>query len=275
MSQTIRRILHGTIRRLEMFTVLLVKNRVLMPHWDFIYTFRSVANAANSAIFVFIPIRIVSEIDTYLNALAKEVEVYSRQPAIAGRPLRFVYFGGGTPSYISVNHLTTLVDRIKQVMPWDSAEEVAFECEPGTLTQKKLEAIKAIGVTRLSLGVENLNDEILAENGRAHLSKEVYRIDPWIKELAFDQVNIDLISGMIGETWDSWRETVRKTIELDPDSITVYQLELPFNTVYSKDILGGDALPVADWKLKREWHQYAFEQFCKSRLRTIQCLHGA
>ena len=125
-----------------------------------------------------------SEIDVYLNALAKEIEVYSRQPAIAGRPLRFVYFGGGTPSYISVNHLTTLVDRIKQVMPWDSAEEVAFECEPGTLTQKKLEAIKAIGVTRLSLGVENLNDEILAENGRAHLSKEVYRIDPWIKEVS-------------------------------------------------------------------------------------------
>ncbi|MCY4402569.1 MAG: coproporphyrinogen-III oxidase family protein [Candidatus Poribacteria bacterium] len=205
-----------------------------------------------------------SEIDTYLNALAKEIELYSEQPAIAGRPLRFVYFGGGTPSYISVKHLTTLVDRVKKVMPWDAAEEVAFECEPGTLTQKKLEAIKSIGVTRLSLGVENLNDEILAENGRAHLSKEVYRIAPWIQELAFEQVNIDLISGMIGETWESWRDTVQKTIELDPDSITVYQLELPFNTVYSKDILGGDSLPVADWKLKREWHQYAFEQFAKS-----------
>ena len=61
-------------------------------------------------------------------------------------------------------------------MPWDAAEEVAFECEPGTLTEKKLDAIKAIGVNRLSLGVENLNDDILAENGRAHLSKEVYRI---------------------------------------------------------------------------------------------------
>ena len=205
-----------------------------------------------------------SEIDTYLNALGKEIEIYSEQPAIIGRPLRFVYFGGGTPSYISVKHLTTLVDRVKKVMPWDEAEEIAFECEPGTLTQKKLEAIKAIGVTRLSLGVENLNDEILAENGRAHLSKEVYRIHPWIKSLSFDQVNIDLISGMIGETWESWRVTVQKTIELDPDSITVYQLELPFNTVYSKDILGGDSLPVADWKLKREWHQYAFEQFGKA-----------
>ena len=94
--------------------------------------------------------------------------------------------------------------------------------------------------------------------------KRSNRIVPWIKQLAFNQVNIDLISGMIGETWESWRETVRKTIELDPDSVTVYQLELPFNTVYSKDILGGDALPVADWKLKREWHQYAFEQFTQA-----------
>jgi oxygen-independent coproporphyrinogen-3 oxidase len=87
---------------------------------------------------------------------------------------------------------------------------------------------------------------------------------PWIKSLAFDQVNIDLISGMIGETWESWHETVSKTIELEPDSVTIYQLELPFNTVYSKDILGGDTLPVADWKLKREWQQYAFEQFVEA-----------
>ena len=103
-------------------------------------------------------------------------------------------------------------------MPWDSAEEVAFECEPGTLTQGKLEAIKEIGVTRLSLGVENLNDDILAENGRAHLSKEVYRVMPWIDALDFDQVNIDLIAGMVGETWDSWRDTVQRTIDLNPDS---------------------------------------------------------
>ena len=128
------------------------------------------------------------------------------------------------------------------------------------MTQGKLEAIKEIGVTRLSLGVENLNDEILAENGRAHLSKEVYRVTPWIADLGFDQVNIDLIAGMVGETWDSWRDTVERTIDLNPDSITVYQMELPFNTVYSKDIFGGKDLYVADWKTKREWHHYAFEQ---------------
>ncbi len=202
-----------------------------------------------------------SEIETYLDALAREVEIYSTLPAIKDRLLSFVYFGGGTPSYISAKHLKTLVDRLKKAIPWDGADEIAFECEPGTLTQTKLEAIREIGVTRLSLGVENLNDEILAENGRAHLSKEVYRVMPWIEALDFDQVNIDLIAGMVGETWESWRETVKRTIDLNPDSITVYQMELPFNATYSQDILGGKALPVANWKTKREWHNYAFEQF--------------
>lgn len=202
-----------------------------------------------------------SEIETYLDALAREVEIYSALPAIKNRPLTFVYFGGGTPSYISAKHLKALVDRLKQAIPWDGADEIAFECEPGTLTQTKLEAIREIGVTRLSLGVENLNDDILAENGRAHLSKEVYRVMPWIESLNFDQVNIDLIAGMVGETWESWRETVKRTIDLNPDSITVYQMELPFNATYSQDILGGKALPVANWKTKREWHNYAFEQF--------------
>ena len=201
-----------------------------------------------------------SDIQTYLDVLATEIALYSELPSVADRPLKFVYFGGGTPSYISSNHLKALVKRIKATMAWDNAEEVAFECEPGTLTQGKLEAIKAIGVTRLSLGVENLNDTILAENGRAHLSKEVYRVVPWIAALEFDQVNIDLIAGMVSETWESWRDTVQRTIDLNPDSITVYQMELPFNTVYSKDIFGGKDLFVADWKTKREWHHYAFEQ---------------
>jgi oxygen-independent coproporphyrinogen-3 oxidase len=203
-----------------------------------------------------------SEIELYLDALGREIELYAGMPAVKDRSLQFVYFGGGTPSYISAKHLRALVDRVKAAMPWGDAEEVAFECEPGTLTRAKLEAIKEIGVTRLSLGVENLNDEILRENGRAHLSKEVFRTTPWIKDLAFDQLNIDLIAGMVGETWSTWRETVQQTIDLNPDSITVYQMELPFNAVYSKEIMNGKMdKPIADWKTKREWHNYAFEQF--------------
>ncbi|HZI95151.1 MAG TPA: coproporphyrinogen-III oxidase family protein [Patescibacteria group bacterium] len=202
-----------------------------------------------------------AQVRSYLSALGAEVELLARQQAIGGRPLRFVYFGGGTPSFISARDLKSLVARVQAAMPWTGAEEITFECEPGTLTQAKLEAIREIGVTRLSLGVENFDDAILKENGRAHLSEEIHRVIPWIRTLSFDQLNIDLIAGMVGETWDTWRETVQRTLDANPDSVTVYQMELPFNTVYSQDLLGGQReLPVAGWDLKRAWHDYVFEK---------------
>ncbi|MDZ7359936.1 MAG: coproporphyrinogen III oxidase family protein [candidate division KSB1 bacterium] len=202
-----------------------------------------------------------SEIQAYLDAVTKEVQLYSALPAIKGRRLKFVYFGGGTPSYISAKHLQEFAKTLKAIIPWDGAEEITFECEPGTLSEPKLQMIREIGVTRLSLGIENFNDAILEENGRAHLSEEIFRVLPWIKALHFDQLNIDLIAGMVGERWETWRETVQKTIDIDPDSVTIYQMELPFNTVYSKSLLdGNNHVPVANWDTKRAWHAYAFEQ---------------
>ncbi len=200
------------------------------------------------------------QIQSYLDALAREVELYSTKPAIGGRALRFVYFGGGTPSYVAVKHLRMLIDRIKRAMPWHEVEEVTFECEPGTLTRSKVAAYREIGVTRLSLGVESWNDDILRDNGRAHLSGEIERCLPWIREPGFDQLNVDLIAGMVGETWHSWRETVSKTIAIDPDSVTIYQMELPYNTVYSQGMLAGGGSPVADWQTKRDWHRHAIER---------------
>lgn len=208
------------------------------------------------------------EIGTYLEALSREVERYSELSAVAGRLPRFVYFGGGTPSYIAVDHLHGLAERLQRAMPWTAAEEITFECEPGTLTRSKLEAIRAIGVTRLSLGIENFDDEILRENGRAHVSKEIERCLPWIADLDFEQLNVDLIAGMVGERWESWRRTVARTVELAPDSVTVYQMELPFNTRYSQNILAGSFdRPLADWDTKRAWHDFAFQELAKAGYR--------
>ncbi|MEJ2086206.1 MAG: coproporphyrinogen-III oxidase family protein [Acidobacteriota bacterium] len=205
------------------------------------------------------------EIGRYLDALASEIEQLSGQPAIRGRSPKFVYFGGGTPSFISSKHLKTLVDRVKTAVPWTGVEEITFECEPGTLTHAKLEAIRSIGVTRLSLGIESFDDDILRNNGRAHVSKEIDRCLPWIQELDFEQLNVDLIAGMVGETWDTWRYSVARTVELAPDSVTIYQMELPFNTRYSSRILEGSFdQALADWDQKRAWHDYAFQELAKS-----------
>jgi oxygen-independent coproporphyrinogen-3 oxidase len=206
-----------------------------------------------------------NEIEDYLAALSREIELVSQQPVVGGRPFRFVYFGGGTPSFLSAKQLTRLVDRLRANVNWDLAEEVTFECEPGTLAEPKVRAIKEMGVTRLSLGVENFSDAILEENGRAHLSPEVYRAWEWITAADFYNINIDLISGMVGEKWETWRDSVRRTIELSPDSVTIYQMELPFNTVYSKDMLGNQVeSPVADWATKRAWVDYAFNELAEA-----------
>ncbi|GAB5405421.1 MAG: coproporphyrinogen-III oxidase family protein [Aureliella sp.] len=203
-----------------------------------------------------------NEIETYVEALCKEIELVSQQPAMGDRPFRFVYFGGGTPSFLSPKQLTSLVDRLRANISWDKAEEVTFECEPGTLSETKVSTLKDLGVTRLSLGIENFNDKLLEDNGRAHLSKEVFRAWEWIEAAQFPNVNIDLIAGMVGETWDNWKMNVAKTLELSPESVTIYQMELPFNTVYSEGILKDEQeSPVADWQTKRDWVQYAFEAF--------------
>ncbi len=206
------------------------------------------------------------EIERYVSALNREIELVSRLPFMGGRPFRFVYFGGGTPSFLSARQLTSLVDRLRASISWDQAEEVTFECEPGTLSESKIQTLRELGVTRLSLGVENFSDQVLEENGRAHLSKEIFRAWDWIRAANFPNVNIDLIAGMVGETWENWKENVRKTLELAPESITIYQMELPFNTVFSKDLLTGASheSPVADWPTKRAWVKYAFEQFIDS-----------
>jgi oxygen-independent coproporphyrinogen-3 oxidase len=128
------------------------------------------------------------------------------------------------------------------------------------LNDAKLKALREIGVTRLSLGVENFDDHILEINGRAHRSKEIERAYGYAKELGFPQINIDLISGMVEETEENWKDCVQKAIALDPDSITIYQMEVPYNTTIYKEMKeqGKLVAPVADWETKRRWVKEAY-----------------
>jgi oxygen-independent coproporphyrinogen-3 oxidase len=198
----------------------------------------------------------------YVESLDQEVALLREQPGVAGRTLDFVYFGGGTPSYLSARQLEMLRERLSDSVSWERAREVTFECEPGTLSLDKVQTLKAIGVTRVSLGVENFNDRILEENGRAHLSPEIFRAYHWIRSVGFPQVNIDLIAGMIGETDENWRNCIETALQMAPDNLTIYQMELPFNTLIAKDMQEhGVSSPVADWPTKRRWANEAIDRF--------------
>jgi oxygen-independent coproporphyrinogen-3 oxidase len=203
------------------------------------------------------------EVEVYLDALAREIALYAHGHAgLEGRQFEFVYFGGGTPSFLSNAQLERLIERINEHWTWSVAREVTFECEPGTLKQSKLQTIKKIGVTRLSLGIEHFDDEVLEINGRAHKSPEIFRAYQWAREVGFPHINVDLIAGMLGETDDKWKATVAKTLELQPDSLTIYQMEVPFNTGIAKEARShGGVSEVASWAQKRAWVDYAFAQF--------------
>ncbi|MCC6389895.1 MAG: coproporphyrinogen III oxidase family protein [Bryobacterales bacterium] len=216
------------------------------------------------------------EIETYLDAVIRELTLYSQKPFIGGRKPTFIYFGGGTPSYISSRQLTHVVESMKALLPWNQAEEITFECEPGTLTEGKLQVIRDLGVTRLSLGIENFDEQILRLNGRAHGAAEIDRAYHFARSIGFPQINIDLIAGMMGETTENWQACIQKTIALDPDSVTIYQMEIPYNTTIFKEMkaAGQTVAPVADWKTKRSWMDYAFTEletagYCVSSAYTM------
>jgi oxygen-independent coproporphyrinogen-3 oxidase len=205
------------------------------------------------------------EIRNYLDALLADLALYANRAVIGGRKPKYLYFGGGTPSYLSPDQLKFLTEGMKRQLSWDEATEITFEAEPGTLTDHKLRAIREMGVTRLSLGVEQFDDHILEINGRAHRSKEIARAYGYAREIGFPQINIDLIAGMVEETEEKWVDAVAKAVALEPDSVTIYQMEVPYNTgIYRQMKAEGKLVaPVADWETKRRWVDYAFREFEK------------
>lgn len=200
------------------------------------------------------------EIRRYLEALRQELALYAAEARFRGRKPRFVYFGGGTPSYLSAEQLAELFASVQSAFAWDELEEVAFECEPGTLSEVKLAELHRLGVTRLSLGVENFDAHILEINNRAHRAAEIHRTYQAARAVGFEQINIDLIAGMVGESEANWRNCIEQTIALAPESVTIYQMEVPYNTTLFQRMQDAhsEAAPVADWDTKRRWTAEAF-----------------
>lgn len=203
------------------------------------------------------------DIRRYLDAMIAELRVLASSPIVGGRRPSFIYFGGGTPSYLSPEQFRYLSDEMKALLPWDGAEEITLEAEPGTLNERKLVAIREMGVTRLSLGIEHFDDRILEVNGRAHRGKEIHRAYDFARSIGFPEINIDLIAGMLEDTEAGWCDTIRRAIDLQPDTVTIYQMEVPYNTTIYQRMRSEGSLqaPVIDWATKRRWVDRAFRAF--------------
>lgn len=189
--------------------------------------------------------------DRYLDYLDRELEIYSRAPAVAGRKVKFVYFGGGTPSLLTAAQTDRLLESVRRHFPWDDVDEVTFECAPDSVRDEKLDVMKRAGVTRVSLGVQQFDDRVLEANGRVHRVHSIERAYRAIRRCGFPTVNVDLMVGLVGETEATFQYSIERTLDLAPESVTIYQLEIPHNTpLYRAMVERRDAVGLAPWDVK-------------------------
>lgn len=200
-----------------------------------------------------------SEVDQYVDTLCREIELATRHFHLDERPVRSIYFGGGTPTLLSEANITQIAECLRKHLTIDADAEFTVEAEPVTLTQKKADVLRELKVNRVSLGVQSLCDDIIKLSNRKDTEEKV------IKAIAMAQstgasVNIDLMSGLAGETPETWAYSVRKALESNVESITVYKTELYANTEYFKEIRN-DKLVLPSDEQELEFMQYAMDQF--------------
>jgi oxygen-independent coproporphyrinogen III oxidase len=176
----------------------------------------------------------LAEIDRYVQSVCREIEMASERFHLKERPVISVYFGGGTPSLLSGENISRMMKTLHRNLTLDNPE-ITVEAEPVTLTRRKAEILARHGVNRINLGIQSFAEEVVFKTGRRDTEKQAMQaIDVALASGAV--VNIDLISGLLGETQDTWAYSVRRAIETGVHSITVYKLEIYANTEYFAEL---------------------------------------
>lgn len=172
----------------------------------------------------------LSEIDRYVGALCQELALASQRYGLEERPVETVYFGGGTPTLMSEDNLEKVFAALDESFTLVDPQ-ITVEGEPVTLTERKAKVLERHRVNRISLGIQSFKEEIVFQTGRRDTEEQAMRAIALAKSTGAD-VNIDLISGLAGETPETWAYSVAKALEAQPHNITIYKLELFANTPY-------------------------------------------
>jgi oxygen-independent coproporphyrinogen-3 oxidase len=183
------------------------------------------------------------EIPRYLDALSKEIAQRAEQ---APRLLATLYVGGGTPSLLSDEELTRMLGDVDRRFARAPGFESSLECNPETLTVEKLDALRRAGVNRLSLGLQTTEDPLLKALGRSHDLRTFHGAYRAARDAGFDNLNIDLMYGLPGQTPAGWLDTVRRVIDLGPEHVSAYALTVQEETYFHRSGVAPDDDKQAD-----------------------------
>ena len=169
---------------------------------------------------------IVNEKDRFLSDLKKEMALYKNKD----RKINSIFFGGGTPSILNNNDMQFIMDEIKENFSIDEDAEISMECNPGTLTEDKLKFMRSIGVNRLSIGLQAVQENLLRYIGRIHNYEQFEKNYLEARKVGFKNINIDLMYNLPHQTFEDWKETLHKIVILNPEHISAYSLILEEGT---------------------------------------------
>lgn len=155
-----------------------------------------------------------------------------RRSSDLSKNVKTVFFGGGTPSLLSPTHLERLCRKLAEILPLDQIEEWTLEANPATFSPEKASLIRDLGVTRISLGVQSFQQKTLQTLGRDHSSKEAIESFDTLRNAGFDNVSIDLMFSIPGQTRELWANDLKQAIELEPDHISAYNLTYEEDTEF-------------------------------------------
>jgi len=173
-------------------------------------------------------------IDSYLDALKKEAAAYAS--ALGGRGgFNTLYIGGGTPSLLSPPQLDTLLTTVEKGFgPIKEMKEASFEANPESLTPQKAALLKAAGINRISLGLQASQNALLKTLGRAASFEDFLKVFGFLRSAGFDNINVDLMTGLPGQTPEDFRQSLNEVLKLEPEHLSFYALEAHEGTVFAK-----------------------------------------
>ena len=186
-------------------------------------------------------------VDEYIEALGKEMALATQKNPEGFRHIETIFLGGGTPTALSPQQLDKLLTLIHTYIPMNNVTEFTSEANPDELSAEKLQVLFDGGVNRLSMGVQSFNQELLQKIGRTHSNEHVYKTTALAKKIGFQNISIDLMYGLPGQTMAQWKDSLEKALVLDLPHFSAYSLIVEPKTIfYNQYAKGKLLLPTED-----------------------------
>ena len=200
-------------------------------------------------------------VQPYVDALIAEMGLWSQYAR--GRPVPTVFFGGGTPSLLPIPQVERIVSALRDRFALEPEAEVTLEANPGTVDLDYLRALVAMGVNRLSFGVQSFHDDELANLDRIHSAAEAEEAYRWARDAGFQRINLDLIYGLPEQPMERWQASLERAISLAPDHMSLYALTVEEGTKLAYDVDHGRA-PEPDGDVQASMYEWSQERMAET-----------